>query len=129
MQAGIEEVLVRRAIYFRCDNTATTLRFGTWHHTGGLDNTGQFGLHFNGAILIQIPVKPIIIVADGTEKADHQTTGAAYLKDVRAEFVVLPQRAVIFFVHTHGVLHGEGFALVIHRRNIKIMNRAETIAA
>ena len=71
MQPGIKEMLVRRAVNFRRDN-ATEFRFIAWHHTAGLDNAGQFCFLLDGTVLIQIPVKTIIIVTDGAEKADDQ---------------------------------------------------------
>ncbi len=128
MQAHVEEMLVRWATQIVVDHAAPFVLFAGWHG-GGLDDAGEFCLELDRAVLVQVPVEAVVVIADGREERDDEAPRAADLEQAVAEFVVLPGNSVIFFMHADGVLHDEGLALVVGGRHVEIMDIAEAVAA
>ena len=46
---------------------------------GGVDDAGRLHLVFDAAVLVQVPVGGVFVVADGRDRRDHQLAGAAHL--------------------------------------------------
>ena len=128
VQASIEEVLVRRAAQTFRHHAAPGIRLAG-RDGRGLDDAGQLGLELDGAVLIEVPVEAVVVVADGREERDDEAARAAHLEGVVAELVVLPEDAVVLLVHADGVLHHHGPAEIVGRRHVEVVDVAEAVAA
>ncbi len=127
VQAGIEEVLVGRAAQIVVHHAAPTI--GLAGHDGrGLDDAGQLGFELNGTVLVKVPVEAIVVIADGGEEADDEAPRTPHLEQPVAEFVVLPDDAIVLLVHADRVLHHERLALAVGGRHVEIVNVAEAVA-
>ena len=128
VQASVEEVLVRRAAQALGDHAAPGIRLAG-RDRRRLDDAGQLGLELDGAVLIEVPVEAVIVVADGREERDDEAARAAHLEGVVAELVVLPEDAVVLLMHADGVLHHHGLAEIVGGRHVEIVDVAEAVAA
>ena len=102
---------------------------GPGFHSADTNDTGQLDLHLNRAVQIQIPEEAILIIPDRKERADHQTSRASDFRGCGQQVPMLPQHAVIFFVHADGVFDGIDGTVGQQRGHIKIMDFAQTVAA
>ena len=98
-------------------------------HRRGLDDASQLGFELDRAVLIEVPVEAVIVIADGREERDHEPARAPHLKRLVAEFVVLPEDAVILLMQADRVLHDRRLAVIVGDRHVEIMDMAEAIAA
>src|SRR5438874_4510138 len=104
-----------------------------WHNALGnraaVHDPRQLDLVLDGAVLVQIPEKAVVIVPDRREKREHQTTRAPGLHLVRPPVRVLPQNAIVLLVHAHGIWQRYCLAPSIGHDGVKIVNVAQAIAA
>lgn len=92
MQAGVEEVLVRRAAEIVIDHTAPLIGFAGGHGCR-LDDAGELGFELDRAILVEIPVEAVVVIADSGEEGNNKTARAADLEDAVANAVVAGSHA------------------------------------
>lgn len=59
--------------------------------------------------LVEIPVEAVFVVGNGGDEGEHQAAAAPDLAVARAVLCVLPQGAVVFFVHAYRLLDDHGF--------------------
>ena len=64
---------------------------------------GELHLELHGAVEVEVPVEPVLVVADGGDGADHQAPRPAHLGAARDHVDVLPEDAVVLLVHADGV--------------------------
>ena len=128
MQTRIEKVLVgRTAQPFRHHATPGIGLAGRDRRR--LDDTGQLDFELDRAVLIKVPVKAVIIIADGREERDHQPPGAPHLERFAAELIVLPEDAVILLMQADRVFHDRRFAIIVGDGYVEIMDVPEAVAA
>src|SRR5690349_6054079 len=97
MKPRIEEVLMGRAAEPVGDHAAPWIGFAR-RHARGLNNPGQLDLELDRAVLVEVPVESVIVVADGREEGHDEAARAPDLERVVAEFIVLPEDAEILFM-------------------------------
>ena len=89
----------------------------------------SFDFELNRAVLIEIPVEAVVIIADGGKERHDQAARPAHLKCVVAELIVLPEDAVILLVHANAVLHEHWLSEIVGSRHIEVVDVSETVAA
>src|SRR5260370_37986448 len=95
-------------------------------------NARQFDLELNRAILIQIPVKTIFVVAHRRNRGYHESTRSAHLDPPRSILVILkmlPKKTIVLLVHANGIRQNYRLALGIVDRRIEIMDLTQAVAA
>ena len=127
VQASVEEMLVGRAAEIVVDHAAPGIGFAGCHGRS-LDDACKLGLELDRAVLVEIPVEAVVVVADGREEGDHETARAAHFEDAVAELVMLPEDSVVLLMHADGILHHRRLAEVIGRRHIEVVDMAEAVA-
>ena len=93
------------------------------------DDAGQLDLELDGAVLVEVPVEAVLVVADGGDERDDEPARAPHLRASPAPVDVLPQDARVLLVHADGVRerHGAAAAVVDHR--VEIADLAQAVAA
>src|SRR5690348_4797840 len=91
-----------RSIQLRGDQLAVLWLYPRWEGPG-VHDARHLDFELNSAILVEIPEIGILVVADGGDKRDDQAPRAAHLCLVRTPIDMLPQDAVVLFVHTDGI--------------------------
>src|SRR4051794_39869332 len=66
----------------------------------------ELDLHLDRAVLVEVPVEPIVIVAHGRDHRDRQPARPARLRPPVPPVGVLPEQAHVFLVQTDRVLDG-----------------------
>ena len=72
-------------------------------HRHGRHDPGELHLELHGAVEVEVPVEPVLVVADGGDGAHHQPARPAHLGAARDHVDVLPEDAVVLLVHADGV--------------------------
>ena len=96
------------------------------------NDTGQFDLHLNRPVQVQIPVEAVLVVADGEKGTHHQPPRATNLGvEVRGgvDIHMLPQHPVVLLVDAHRVLDRDGLPIMGHGVDIQVANLPQTVAA
>ena len=93
------------------------------------DDAGELDLVLDGAVLVEVPVVAVLVVADGDDAADHHAAHAADFGVAGAEVGMLPGDAVVLFVQADGVLHRDRVAVVVVDDAVQVDDLAEAVAA
>ena len=97
--------------------------------SGGVDDTGRLHLILDAAILVQVPIRRVLVVADGRDRRDHQLPGTTHLGAVGANVEVLPGETGIFLMQADRVLDRARDAEQVRNHRVEIMDGAEAVAA
>ena len=98
-------------------------------HRPGIHNSRQLNLILDRAVLIEVPVKAVFIVANGGDERNDQSPGAAYFGLIGAPVHVFPEDAKIFFMHADHVRHLENSAPAASHIGVKVAYLAQAVAA
>ena len=128
VHADIEAVLVVRGIKARGDLCAVLARIAG-NYRPGIHDSRQLDLILDRAVLIEIPVKAVLVVADSGDERDDQAPGAAYFGPVGAPVHVFPEDPKIFFMHADHIRHLENAAPAACHIGIKVADLAKAVAA
>src|SRR6185437_4362130 len=128
VQPRVEEMLMRRTAEAVGDHATPGIGLAG-RDRGGLDDAGQLDLELDRAVLVEIPVKAVVVIADRREERDDEAPRAPHLESVVAEFIMLPEDAEILLMQADRVLHRGWLAEIVGCRHVEIMDVAETIAA
>ena len=126
VEPHVEEVLV--------DGRSQAGRHQARVHTGvspvdphGRHDPGQLDLELQGAVEIEVPVEPVLVVADGGDGADDQAPGPAHLGASRRHVDVLPEDGVVLLVHADGVGPGVRLAPLVGKDVVEVVDLAEAV--
>src|ERR1700722_13993562 len=127
VQADVEEVLVVRAVDARGDDRAELRLDAVFDRAVG-DDAGELDLVLDGAVLVDVPVVAVLVVADVDDTADHHPAHAADFGVAGAEVGMLPGDAMVLFVQADGVLHRERVAVVVVDDAVQVDDLAQAVA-
>src|SRR5258708_36810862 len=91
-------------------------------------DASQLDLELNIAVLIQVPEKAIFVVLNRRDRRDDQAARSAHFRRLQAAVGVLPEDAVILFMHAHRIFDGERFAATRTEMAVEILNEPKAIA-
>ena len=97
VQSCIEYVLVIRSVQLRRDLCAVH-RFFARHQRHGIRYASQLDLKLKAAVLVEVPVERILVVANCGDEGNDKASGATDLNLLGAPISVLPQDAVVLLV-------------------------------
>ena len=93
------------------------------------EDAGQLYLVADGAVEVEVPEEPVLVVADGVDGAHHQAARAAHLGGVGVPVEVLPADAEVLLVDADGIGRGHHRAVVEHLRRVEVDDLAQAVAA
>ncbi len=129
VEAGAEEVLVEGCLEAGGDLGGVAGVFAGGGG-GGLHQAGGLGLELDGAVLVEVPVEGVVVVAEGGDEGNHQAAGAAALGGEVGEHIgVFPQKAVVLLVDADGVRQRLRGAVVVGDDGVEVADLAEAVAA
>ena len=99
------------------------------HHNCGVNDAGQFDLQLQGPILVFLPEEAILVDTHSSDEGNNQALRTAYLHVICAEIRMLPQDAVILFMHANSIGEHHYFAAIVGHHCIEIVNRSQAVAA
>jgi hypothetical protein len=102
--------------------------FALGERLGGNDPR-RLDLSGDRAVLVQVPVEPVVVVAYGDDERDHEATSSSHLDVPGAEVGVLPERAGVFLVKADTVDHLHGCPIGCDIRDVEVPDQAEAVAA
>ena len=94
----------------------------------GRHDPGQLDLELQGAVEIEVPVEPVLVVADGGDGADHQAPRPAHFGAPRHHVDVLPEDGVVLLVHADGVVLRVRLAPLVGEDVVEVVDLAEAVA-
>ena len=100
-----------------------------FRHDAVGDHAGELDLVLDRAVLVQVPVVAVLVVADGDDAGDDHPAHPPDFRVAGAEVGVLPGDAVVLFVQADGVRHGDGLAVVVVDHAVQVGDLAEAVAA
>eukprot|EP00951_Prasinocladus_malaysianus_P005026 scaffold35711_cov34-Prasinocladus_malaysianus.AAC.2 len=95
----------------------------------GRQLAAQLDLILNAAVLLEVPVKEVLVVDHRGNEAQDQHTRPAGLGMAVAVLHVLPQDPVVLLVHTDCFLHSKRLAIRVVEHPVKVMDVSEAVAA
>lgn len=87
------------------------------------------GLQLDGAVQVQVPVEPVVVVADGQEERDDESSRPPHLGHPVEHVGVLPQHAVVLLVQADRVLHHLRVTVLVGDGDVEVRDLAQAIAA
>ena len=96
---------------------------------GGVDDARGLHLIFDAAILVEIPIGGIFVIADRRDGGNHQTPRAANFRSLAAHVVVLPGQAGIFLMQADASFDRSRIAEHVGNDRVEIMDVAQAVAA
>ena len=96
---------------------------------GGGKDTGGLDEELDAAVQEQVPVERVLVVRDRGDEGDDEFAVAPDLGGALAEVEVLPQDAVVFFVHADRVLDRHRVAVAIGGDPIEVLDLAQAVTA
>src|SRR5580693_5893693 len=98
------------------------------HQARGIDDPGQLDNEFDGAIEIQMPIEPVLIVAHRRDERDHEPACPPNITVLGTEIGVFPQHAGVFLVEAGRVRNCLRSAVDSVHHGIEIVHGAQAIA-
>src|SRR5262249_3387844 len=81
----------------------------SWGYGPTIHYSSQFNLVLNRAILVEIPVKAVIIVTDCGEERDDQSPGSPNLRFASTPVGMLPENSIVLLMHADGIFENDCF--------------------
>jgi hypothetical protein len=128
VQADAEEVLVMGSEGLRRDQRAEVGGL-TWRESTGQDDAGQLRLELDSAVLIEVPVDRVLVVARGDDKRDNQPAAATSLGRIQHRVKVLPKQAEILLVQADGLADRVRLTVAVGEFDVKGADFLEAVAA
>ena len=112
----------------RGDHAGVVSRIAVDHGHGGHDPR-QLHLELHGAVEVEVPVEAVLVVAHRGDGTHHQATRPPYLAAPGDHVDVLPEDAVVLFVHADGIGPRVRLAALIGEDVVEVADLAEAVAA
>ena len=111
-----------------CDDVRE-LGLVTRHDGHGRDDAGELHLELHVAVEVEVPVEPVLVVADGRDEADDEPARPPRHVGPAALVDVLPEDPVVLLVQTDRALDGVRLALLGGEHDVEVVDDAETVAS
>lgn len=92
------------------------------HDAGGL------GLDLDRPVEVEVPEEAVVVVADRGEVRHHQASRTTHVRADRAGLGVLPQHAVVLFVHADGIGDAHRVTVIVGDVAVEVVDDAEAVA-
>src|SRR5439155_8403491 len=92
VETHVEPVVMVRRVETRRD-ALPVRRHGAGRVPGGLKDPGELHLELQRAVLIEVPVEAVLVVADGRYRRDHEASAPTDLGVAGVHVDVLPEDA------------------------------------
>ena len=111
----------------RCHHAGVLAGVVAGHGHRGHD-PGELHLQLHGAVEVEVPVEPVLVVADGGDGADHQAARPAHLGAARDHVDMLPEDGVVLLVHADGVRLRVRLAAFVREDVVEVVDLAQAVA-
>ena len=128
VQPDVEEVLVVGPVDVRGDQRAVARPLAVGD-CAVRDHAGELDLVLDAAVLIEVPVEAVLVVAHRGDGRDHQPPGTPDLDEAAPEIEVLPEDPGVLLVQADRVLDRHRLAPVVRDHAVEVADLAETVAA
>jgi hypothetical protein len=92
------------------------------------DDSRELDLGLDRAVLLEVPVVPVLVVADGGHEREHEPAAAPHLGLAGTPVDVLPQQRGVLLVQADGVAENLGLAGGVDEHGVEVTNLAEAVA-
>ena len=128
VQAQAEEVLVMACQGLRCDQGAEVAGLARGQRAGQ-DDAGELHLELDGAVLVEVPVERVLVIARRDDERDDQPAAAAGLGRVQRGVEMLPQQAGVLLVQADRLPDRVRLAVRADEVDIEVADLPEAVAA
>ena len=98
-------------------------------HGVGVQDTGQFDLELDGAILVEDPVDAVLVIGGGEDVRDDEFASTGDDDRIITEVAMFEQDAVVFLMYTDSVFDCAGSTGFVDKIKVKVMDASFAITA